>query len=464
MRRNHSDAGGRTESSTELIARLTAEREASSSSAGTAPSSGTRSTETTGRRRRAATATVEDADTDVFDRVVEDVEVTGLVERIPGQRGEATTADRTAVVGVGIVKAAAGPKLSVDEATVATEVTGADDDASDATSDDGSDIVRDVPSLGRAARRKAARPAATRRLLPIAVGAAAMLVVTTLVTLVPQGEQDQVAAPELSGQVSTQEPPVPDYLPDYTPPTSAPLPTPEPPAATTEPPKPPPAPEPPPAPKAPVKDEGTQAAVLNGWKLVGGDEFNDGLSPMWGKYDGAGHSGNGRRTPDAVTVENGNLVIRGDSNGNTGGVAWKEGQRFGRWEMRAKFPKGDVQYHPVLILWPTAENWPVGGEIDFAETTSAAPDVNFFLHYGAANNQVDARRTIDITQWHNYAVEWVDNRITGFIDGQKWFESTDPNTMPPGLMHPTIQLDWFPEGGAPQPTEMMVDYMRVYEA
>jgi hypothetical protein len=29
-------------------------------------------------------------------------------------------------------------------------------------------------------------------------------------------------------------------------------------------------------------------------------------------------------------------------------------------------------------------------------------------------------------------------------------------------MHPTIQLDYFPDGGSPAPTEMFVDWMRVY--
>jgi hypothetical protein len=113
----------------------------------------------------------------------------------------------------------------------------------------------------------------------------------------------------------------------------------------------------------------------------------------------------------------------------------------------------------VLILWRESggkEN----GEIDFAETTSASNDVSFFLHYGSEQDY--AKKTLDITQWHNYAVEWVDGRVTGYIDGEKWFESTKEETLPPGKMHPTIQLDYFPEGGSPKPTEMHVDYMRIY--
>ncbi|GAA0945063.1 glycoside hydrolase family 16 protein [Pseudonocardia zijingensis] len=309
-----------------------------------------------------------------------------------------------------------------------------------------------------------------KRLAPLAVGGVVMLVATLVATLAQPPDDPSLAAQELSTSVAATEPaqsPPP-------PPEPTPEPTPEPsaaPQAAAEP-----SAEPEPANKpsatqrksaggekkaaaASGKGEGKSAAAAKGWTRVGGDEFNGGMSPQWSPYDSEGHAGNGRRTPDAISVENGMLVIRGDSKGNTGGMSWKEDQRFGRWEMRARFPKGDDQYHPVLILWRESggkEN----GEVDFAETTSASDDVSFFLHYGS--EQEYAKKVLDITQWHNYAVEWVDGRITGYIDGVKWFESTDEKTLPPGKMHPTIQLDYFPEGGSPKPTEMHVDYMRVY--
>ncbi len=146
------------------------------------------------------------------------------------------------------------------------------------------------------------------------------------------------------------------------------------------------------------------------------------------------------------------MTIRGDSKGTTGGMGWSTDQRFGKWEVRARFPKGDDQYHPVLLLWPQGK-WPQGGEVDFAETTSASSGVSFFLHYSSSNKQKSADKPLDLTQWHNYAVEWVDGRITGFIDGQQWFQSTDRSTLPPGQMHVAIQLDYFPDGGSPKPTQ-----------
>ena len=210
--------------------------------------------------------------------------------------------------------------------------------------------------------------------------------------------------------------------------------------------------------------DGVQAALKLGWGAATGDEFTGGgLGANWSAYDGPGHDGAGRRTPDAVSVENGNLVIRGDSQGNTGGIAWGDSQKYGKWEMRAKFPKGDKQYHPVLLLWPSEAPWPEGGEVDFAETNSAADEVSFFLHHGSSNEQKVEKKALDLTQWHNYAVEWTPDGIRGFVDGVQYFESTDPSTLPPGPMHATIQLDYFPDGGSPQPSEMQVAWMRQYK-
>ncbi|HYH29634.1 MAG TPA: glycoside hydrolase family 16 protein [Pseudonocardia sp.] len=321
-------------------------------------------------------------------------------------------------------------------------------------------------------------PTLTRRLAPLAVGAVVALVATTVASLAQPTEQTSLAAPELGNAVAHTAPAT-VAAPTSPPPPSEAEATPQV-APTTE----------PTTRRAEAEtrrddedgggnsggdgggqeaaaaprssgggSDGRQAADVHGWTRVGGDEFNGGKSEMWSEYDGEGHAGNGRRTPEAITVENGMLVIRGDSEGNTGGMSWQEDQRFGRWEMRARFPKGDDQYHPVLILWPESGG-SGNGEIDFAETTSASEKVSFFLHYG--DDQEYAHKNIDITQWHNYAVEWVDGRVTGYIDGEKWFESTDEETLPPGKLHPTIQLDYFPEGGSPEPTELHVDYMRIY--
>ena len=81
---------------------------------------------------------------------------------------------------------------------------------------------------------------------------------------------------------------------------------------------------------------------------------------------------------------NGLLTIRGDADGSTGGMSYRDDRKTGRWEMRAKFPKGDPQYHPVLLLWP-GDGGSDDGEVDFAEATSASDSVSFFLHHGSGD-------------------------------------------------------------------------------
>ena len=210
--------------------------------------------------------------------------------------------------------------------------------------------------------------------------------------------------------------------------------------------------------------EGTTAAAKLGWgRPVRADEFDNGTDG-WSIYDGAGHAGNGRRTPDAAAVADGVLTITGDSQGNTAGMAWKEGsQQYGRWEGRVRAPVGDPSYNALLLLWPTAENWPEGGELDFMEMMDPERQkTNAFFHYGADNSQVEGSVEIDATQWHNWALEWTPDRITAYVDGEKWFETTEQKVQPPGPMHLCIQLDWFPKGGSGKETQMQVDWVRQY--
>ncbi|GAA4875184.1 glycoside hydrolase family 16 protein [Pseudonocardia benzenivorans] len=210
---------------------------------------------------------------------------------------------------------------------------------------------------------------------------------------------------------------------------------------------------------------GTSAARRYGWGTPNRvDEFDSPASAdNWSIYDGPGHAGNGRRTPDAVSIADGILTITGDSAGNTAGMAWNPGQKYGRWEGRVKAPASDESYNALLLLWPDAENFPVGGEVDFMEMMDhTRRKTELFLHYGADNSQVHGEVKIDATQWHNWAVEWTPDKITAFVDGAQWWTTTDTSIFPPGPMHLCIQLDWFPKGGDVQESYMHVDWVKQY--
>lgn len=210
--------------------------------------------------------------------------------------------------------------------------------------------------------------------------------------------------------------------------------------------------------------EGVTAAERHGWGTpTQEDDFTADLS-RWELYDGPGHAGEGRRSSTAVTVENGVLTITGDTEGTTGGMAWDTGQRYGRWEGRARAAAADPSYNALLLLWPDAEDFPVGGQVDFMEMIDPTrQETDFFLHFGEDDDQITSQVQIDGTEWHNWAVEWTPDAITGYVDGEEWFRSTDPSTFPPGPMHLCIQLDWFPEGpGEVQESTMEVEWVRQY--
>jgi beta-glucanase (GH16 family) len=139
-------------------------------------------------------------------------------------------------------------------------------------------------------------------------------------------------------------------------------------------------------------------------------------------------------------------------------------QKYGRWETRMKTDARDPKYHPVLILWPNEQSSNCA-EIDYAEGGGDTKSMKFFLHHacGGSDFQSYATKPIDSTQWHNYAVEWTPAGITGYIDGVKTFSDTNPAHQPTVAMHQTLQLDWFPDGSATKPSQMQVDWVRVYK-
>jgi hypothetical protein len=215
-------------------------------------------------------------------------------------------------------------------------------------------------------------------------------------------------------------------------------------------------------------------ALSDGWVplLRASDDFNGQAvdTTQWSMYNSAGHDNKGLRRPsqfsivDAAGALGGRaLRVQGGVDGTTGGMAHKTSQRYGRWASRMRVPFGDARYHPVLLTWPTAENWPVGGEIDFSEGKCGVNEVEFFLHYSAANRQTSGSIAVDVTQWHWWELDWAPDGVRGYCDGRLFFEDKDTSHSGFGPHHGTIQLDWFPGGAKTTGAgEMLVDAYRVY--
>ena len=108
---------------------------------------------------------------------------------------------------------------------------------------------------------------------------------------------------------------------------------------------------------------------------------------------------------------------------NTSG---KFSQAYGRFDVRAKFPAATVAgLQSSLWLWPTTYKygyWPTNGEIDIAEEFSQYPDRAIpYVHYTPSfyDTQVTNNYcTLDVTQFHDYVVEWTTSTITVLYDGK----------------------------------------------
>jgi hypothetical protein len=193
------------------------------------------------------------------------------------------------------------------------------------------------------------------------------------------------------------------------------------------------------------------------------DDFSGSSSLAgWIVYDGPGHNGNGRRTPSAVSITDGALTITADGQGNSGGLAWNPGQLYGRWEGCAKAPPAAEAYNALLLLWPDAEDWPSGGEIDFMEIVDPArQNSEFWLHYGPDDKREFGNLRSDAAQWHSWAVEWTPWHLAAYVDGRMWWETKNVEHLPPRRMHLCVQLD-NTGGDTSQGGQMMVDWVRQY--
>jgi beta-glucanase (GH16 family) len=216
----------------------------------------------------------------------------------------------------------------------------------------------------------------------------------------------------------------------------------------------------------------TEAAVRNGWRLVAHDEFDgDELdTDAWSPYRGKTTAGVGQHDPDNLNVSAGTLKLT--SHGNTSaGMAWDRGQRYGRWEARVRSQVGNG-YGPVVLLWPDAEDWPEGGEIDIMEVPKGdRAKAHFNLHWGDDNHQDGKSVEGDFTQWHTFAVEWTPDHVIGYLDGEEFYRNDDADALPPRSMHLAIQQDigpygddWIPapDDSTPDECTFEVDWVRIY--
>lgn len=242
-----------------------------------------------------------------------------------------------------------------------------------------------------------------------------------------------------------------------------------------------------------TKSDGTQ------WQCTFQDEF-DGtkLSSTWEEIPyGLGDSCL-YNDPQHVRVANGNLELIATRNSNTdycftqwglrytGGGIQSQGQfaqKYGRFEIRAKFPKGDG-FWPAFWLLPGDDSY--DGEIDILESyggrVEQGGDVgDFTLHVPAAGPgpQKTCRISPDYSSdYHTYTFEWKQGNMKAYYDGKLCADFSglgEPNgTNPPAfpatfdkpyhiLLNLAVQPWWPPTSSTQLPATMQVDYVRVWK-
>jgi len=157
---------------------------------------------------------------------------------------------------------------------------------------------------------------------------------------------------------------------------------------------------------------------------------------------------------------------------------------YGRFEVRAKLPKGRGTW-PAIWMLPTDweyGNWPNSGEIDIMEHVGYDPNrVHITVHTKAFNHTLGTQKSASqivstaTDSFHVYRVDWASYGIRGYIDGQQIFEFMNNGSGPDYwpfdkrfhlLLNIAVGGNW---GGAQGiddtvfPATMEVDYVKVYK-
>ncbi|MBU0997478.1 MAG: glycoside hydrolase family 16 protein [Firmicutes bacterium] len=193
-----------------------------------------------------------------------------------------------------------------------------------------------------------------------------------------------------------------------------------------------------------------------------------------------------------ATILNGNLVIaakkesKGDSLYTSARMNSGRSFLYGKFLVRAMLPQGSGTW-PAIWMMPNSSvygNWPSSGEIDIMEHVGTDMNrVHFSIHteryYFKIGTQKTAITTIPnvSTEFHDYQVEWLPDKLIFSVDGQVYF-TYDPTNY---VSCPTYK-EWPYDksfylilnlaiggwGGTPYAgfvqEELVIDYVRIYQA
>ncbi|WP_271766027.1 carbohydrate-binding protein [Aquimarina algiphila] len=237
----------------------------------------------------------------------------------------------------------------------------------------------------------------------------------------------------------------------------------------------------------------TSVVVAQNWNLVWQDEFTNGISPDWVFETGRGSSGWGNNElqyyrRENASVENGQLIITAKKE-NFGGANYTsarmktQGRRnfkYGKIEARIALPMGQGLWPAFWMLGSNISSvgWPACGEIDVLEHINNSPDIHGTIHWQDGNGNYayyGGHTAVNVTNYHLYSVEWNENNIKWFVDGNQYHEVDITNGVNGTsefhneyflLLNMAVGGNWpgFSVDDSKIPARMAVDYVRVYQA
>ncbi len=232
------------------------------------------------------------------------------------------------------------------------------------------------------------------------------------------------------------------------------------------------------------------------WNLVWSDEFNGSSldTSKWTAEIGTGSGGWGNNELEYytnrsqnVTESGGNLVITALKE-SYGGMNYTSARiktqgiksfTYGKIEARIKLPSGQGLWPAFWMLGDNISSvgWPKCGELDIMERVNNNAYVNGTAHWDS-NGQADYGLTsgsLDFSQFHTYSLEWDANYVRWFVDGAQFCEmyiqngtgGTEEFQKPFFLLlNLAVGGNWpgSPNSSTAFPAQMLVDYVRVYQA
>lgn len=245
-----------------------------------------------------------------------------------------------------------------------------------------------------------------------------------------------------------------------------------------------------------------QESIVDGYELFWNDEFNQDSLNMnfwniekW--WEGAFNEESQRyvNSRENITIINGKLYIRAkkDLPFDPNNPSYSSGRintkgkvelQYGYWEIRAKLPQGIGTWPAIWMLNSKIDSvgWPYCGEIDIMEHVGFDPNKVFFsIHnanlygdvHGTSQQGVYELNTLE-TSFHNYAIEWGDSFIRGYINGTLYFDyrknSTSFNDWPYDnkfflILNLAIGGAWGGIQGIDNsifPASFIIEYVRLY--